>query len=1184
VGLALDMKNQNKYQIALIVCAFLVVCGIVLFAYRELFPEYKKFQSVYIKLERLRAKYRGAKPPPPFEKGIKQVVIPDPDNGPEIIDRCTSCHVALDLPHFSKTRPKRDVNGVLVRDDQGRVVLEENPDYIWNLPLPEIQQLHTMKIGGQEVDMTRVLSMHPLIGTESRPFEFHPIEEYGCTSCHSGNGRSLVARRAHGPLYAEHESHGPKFLEEDPKNDPRFAMLYNEAPSHDLAFQTTPLLVGPLMVAKCMQCHLSSDEEAAQLLQTIREPLDVQKKSLTRLQKGVEEQRAALISYVTLYLMVQGQGLEGTLLFLNQKLQDDRLSASQIDLFEAQYAYVKRFSDQAAFEANVEKEIAGLIGSDEAAQTLLKGARVGEPIESLVGGALKKKIPAAKQSYQEFERAQVPLTTLLEVEKRVLDPSVENLTYHYERGRQLFLSQACWSCHRIAGYARGGVGPELTTVGLSYPWEVKEHIVWPQGHLPSSTMPNFRLDHQELEDLMSFLMAQTGTSKVISEVDRKRAISQWEAGTKSALEKPISPTMIHNIENSMKIFATEGCAACHKLQGFESNQFVKEGKRDWFLAHFPEQILGSELSSQVQEQADVIDANILQDDQNDQIIERLQAEYPGLVEGFYSNFRFAARAQKDEAYQERLNRVLMIYIQEYGFGRDIAPRLNFSGVARDTAWLMGHFKNPAQFSPKSIMPAFAFDESKFYALTYMLQTLGQRNLERLQKNWQSRGFSPREAYQTLCASCHGEQKQGNGVIADWIYPIPKNLSNPEFLCQLTKEEAEESIEGGVSGTPMAPWEDVLSEDQIKQLVDWIFKDISDAQCAAGEQKWGYEIEDIEAEIGAEGSYFEERENGEFIKKRFFTPQNLKEGKALYMDHCAVCHANEGTGSTERAATMVEAKPRMFTNLLWARGEDDLELLRAIKYGVQGTSMPAWGDQTTAWQRMQVLMYIRTLLGMQQEQLLLSELLYTTFDTSIEKVNEARIEPYTKIDALQAKVTQLELSLLQDELSSEQGGAIYSELLTEKKALAKAQAGDEKYTHQIELIREQKKLFEVLGLELILLEPADEVIADYFELVQLAHPVYGEPLTVTQTKERVALMEEAVQKIVKVLDAKIEQFTPAMDALKPDVEDARDLKKLEAIAEKQGPYINFKTKLQAMLVQSRRLTKQQLENFKNANAV
>jgi hypothetical protein len=74
----------------------------------------------------------------------------------------------------------------------------------------------------------------------------------------------------------------------------------------------------------------------------------------------------------------------------------------------------------------------------------------------------------------------------------------------------------------------------------------------------------------------------------------------------------------------------------------------------------------------------------------------------------------------------------------------------------------------------------------------------------------------------------------------------------------------------------------------------------------------------------------------------------------------VCHGNEGDGSGTRGSTMQEAKPRMLTNLDWLRSHDDLRILRSIKYGVPGTSMTPWGDLTNSLQRLQLVMFIRSL--------------------------------------------------------------------------------------------------------------------------------------------------------------------------------------------------------------------------------
>src|SRR5262249_1003477 len=154
---------------------------------------------------------------------------------------------------------------------------------------------------------------------------------------------------------------------------------------------------------------------------------------------------------------------------------------------------------------------------------------------------------------------------------------------------------------------------------------------------------------------------------------------------------------------------------------------------------------------------------------------------------------------------ERVHRVLMMFIQQYGLGRLIGPRPNWSGIYRSDEWLMEHFRNPAAHVPRSIMPVMPFDDTKFYALTHMLDVLAPRIRDAVRQLWENRGFNPAEAYEVHCSQCHGRSLGGNGPVAQWIYPLPKNLHNPDFLRNLTKERAIYSIVHGIKGTPMPPW-------------------------------------------------------------------------------------------------------------------------------------------------------------------------------------------------------------------------------------------------------------------------------------------------------------------------------------------------------------------------------------------
>lgn len=71
-----------------------------------------------------------------------------------------------------------------------------------------------------------------------------------------------------------------------------------------------------------------------------------------------------------------------------------------------------------------------------------------------------------------------------------------------------------------------------------------------------------------------------------------------------------------------------------------------------------------------------------------------------------------------------------------------------------------------------------------------------------------------------------------------------------------------------------------------------------------------------------------------------TPVNIAEGRDHYADHCAVCHANNGSGKTEMGANLYPPTPD-----LRERETQDLsdgEIMYIIKNGVRFTGMPGWG--------------------------------------------------------------------------------------------------------------------------------------------------------------------------------------------------------------------------------------------------
>jgi len=82
-----------------------------------------------------------------------------------------------------------------------------------------------------------------------------------------------------------------------------------------------------------------------------------------------------------------------------------------------------------------------------------------------------------------------------------------------------------------------------------------------------------------------------------------------------------------------------------------------------------------------------------------------------------------------------------------------------------------------------------------------------------------------------------------------------------------------------------------------------------------------------------------------------SPEIMAEGMAHYADHCAACHANDGSGETEMGLGLYPKPPDM--RLPATQSLTDGELFYIIENGVRLTGMPAWGtgtheDQESTW--------------------------------------------------------------------------------------------------------------------------------------------------------------------------------------------------------------------------------------------
>jgi mono/diheme cytochrome c family protein len=94
-----------------------------------------------------------------------------------------------------------------------------------------------------------------------------------------------------------------------------------------------------------------------------------------------------------------------------------------------------------------------------------------------------------------------------------------------------------------------------------------------------------------------------------------------------------------------------------------------------------------------------------------------------------------------------------------------------------------------------------------------------------------------------------------------------------------------------------------------------------------------------------------------------SPEAITAGLEHFADHCAVCHANDGSGDTEMGRGLYPRVPDMRGQATQALS--DGELFYVIENGVRLTGMAAWGDgsaesERESWRLVHFIRHLPTL--------------------------------------------------------------------------------------------------------------------------------------------------------------------------------------------------------------------------------
>ncbi len=256
-------------------------------------------------------------------------------------------------------------------------------------------------------------------------------------------------------------------------------------------------------------------------------------------------------------------------------------------------------------------------------------------------------------------------------------------------------------------------------------------------------------------------------------------------------------------------------------------------------------------------------------------------------------------------------------------------------------------------------------------------------------------------YQEYCSVCHGDAGDGRSRARQGLTPSPQDFTASEVIQSLTRERMIDAVLNGRPGTAMAGWRTRLSTAQAEAVVDyirttfmglrgtdegdpgarlyaencsvchgdggagsvWASEALNPAPRDFSQQFLPRERMIAAVRDGRPGSAmpgFSSQLNDQqiasvvdYIQSAFMpaapsTPAGLPQGmegdpaagKRLYAQNCTSCHGVEGDGEGPRAY-FISPKPRNFRDAA-AQQLDRNALFWAIKHGVAGRVMPAWG--------------------------------------------------------------------------------------------------------------------------------------------------------------------------------------------------------------------------------------------------
>jgi cytochrome c oxidase cbb3-type subunit 2 len=203
----------------------------------------------------------------------------------------------------------------------------------------------------------------------------------------------------------------------------------------------------------------------------------------------------------------------------------------------------------------------------------------------------------------------------------------------------------------------------------------------------------------------------------------------------------------------------------------------------------------------------------------------------------------------------------------------------------------------------------------------------------------------KRVYLRRCVGCHGAQGDGNGPMATFLDPRPRNFVVGAFKFRSTPSgslptdgDLFRTLTRGVRWTAMPTWHELPEKDRMAVIT--YIKTFS--------PRWKEEKPEPPIQTGDPPKA---------------TPDLLARGKELYAQaKCGQCHGNGGKGDGPSASELKDdlgfkIRPADFTRGQFKGGGDVRDIFRTMTTGLDGTPMPSFADSMRDDERWAISYYV-----------------------------------------------------------------------------------------------------------------------------------------------------------------------------------------------------------------------------------